>query len=254
MWRPLDRSLLSEWSCLPTGEGQREGLRSRLVPTTSQLAPSSLIRSLLMASRMHHFLGSPCFTCGSLSATFTDSSWTSSCRRVLGCSQKGFLLFLSAGTPFLSDLIQSEISHVSRSWYPTFLQLRLHFCTPGSLATRPCRGRPCPACPVCPALATIARLSSLCPPLEWKLHREVFLFTVVATAPGRVSVLGCSMQRRLITHRYALFQLSLHPKLLWPFTDGPCLEKPLHKSVWQDDIIVSGQACLIDHRQFSMQY
>lgn len=69
------------------------------------------------------------------------------------------------------------------------------------------------------AVAVLARwwLSSLCPPLEWKLHKGGLLFPAVAAAPGRVDVLGCVIQWRLIIHCYHTLMA------LQPFINGPGL-------------------------------
>lgn len=161
--------------------------------------PSSLMHCLLMAPRMPCSLVSPRFTWVSLSASFTDSSSTSSCWRALGRSQRALLLFPSALPPSVIlpicdfKCIQKLICYV--------LQLSLHFCTPGSCIHLPSERQALSRSPC--VSSTTDELSlyllvggcHLCA-LHWdgSSTKEVFWVTIVAVAPRRINVLGCTIQ------------------------------------------------------------
>lgn len=184
MWRPLDCSLLSEWSWLPRGEGQREGLRSRLIPTTSQLAPSSLIHSLLWLPGCNILWAPPASPVApSLPPLLVPPGplhvgvlWDTVRRASSRFCWQALPSSVILPSLRLQMCPEADTPRSSSSGFTSALQARV--------ATCPCRGKPHPTCCVCPVLATVGGLSSLCSPLEGKLHREVFLFTLVAAAPG----------------------------------------------------------------------
>lgn len=137
---------------------------------------------------------------------------------------------------------------IPRGWCPRALRLRPRTCPPG-LCIHLCLERHALSCSPCmfsyKALVATDRLwlcslvagCHLCSVLEWKLHKGDLLFTAGATIPGRVDVLDCIIQWRLILYCYH------NVSALSPSSGAPALHQwswsweSLNESIWQNGII-----------------